>query len=323
VRDGFLAAWFEQPAGQRFEVDLYDTGQGSLEDIHARVVAKGTDVIVGPLQRDAVAALNNLGSDIPVLALNYLPAGDPSPTLVQFGLAIEDDVATLVQWLRQEGLARVMILHGPHDWAARVERALADQGLPAVASHLLPEMRTVPDAVGRAMHIEDSRARHAEVQRLMGMPLAFTPRSRTDVDALLALVDAVEITALVPALRFHYAQRIPAFATAQTLAGAGSGTLRAMDGYRVVDLPWQVPGDPGRRKLANAFQLEGNPFASMYALGADAFRLVDRVDPANRGAFTQLMGHTGVLTLLPDGRIRRELARLQVRGGQISLAGAR
>jgi len=55
----------------------------------------------------------------------------------------------------------------------------------------------------------------------------------------------------------------------------------------------------------------------MFALGADAFRMVDRIHPDNRGAFTQILGNTGVLTLSPDGRLHRELARMQVQRGQL------
>jgi len=252
-----------------------------------------------------------------VLALNYLAAGDPAPNLVQLGLAIEDDVATLAAWLREAGLERIMVLHGPHEWAVRVQQALTDQGMEPVARHLLPEMRTVTESVGTAMHIEASKTRHAEVERLMNASLTFMPRARSDIDAVVALVNAVEVTALVPALRFHYADRIPAFATAQTLQGANAATLRSMEGFRVVELPWQTPANPGQEMFAGAFSLAGNPFASMFALGADAFRMVDRIHPDNRGAFTQILGNTGVLTLSPDGRLHRELARMQVQRGQL------
>jgi hypothetical protein len=202
----------------------------------------------------------------------------------------------------------------------RVRQALKDQGVTPVDAYLLPDLRTVTEGVGTAMHIEASEARHAELQSLLGMPLQFRARSRSDVDAIVTLVNAVEVTALVPALRYHYADRIPAFATGQTLQGANESTLRAMNRFNVVELPWQIPGSPGYQALAGAFPLAGNPFASMYGLGADALRLVDRVHPDNRGGTTQILGNTGVLTLQADGRFSRELARMRVERGQLRLA---
>ncbi|MBX3705132.1 MAG: penicillin-binding protein activator [Pseudomonadales bacterium] len=326
IRDGFVAAYLEQAGALEqagpFTVAVYDTEGRALSVVYEQALAEGADLLIGPLQRERVAELNSLAPEVPVLALNYLGQEPPAPNLAQLGLSIEDDAATIATALRQQGIERVMVLHGPHDWALRVRQALDDMGLETVATHRLPDLRTITESVGRALDIEGSHARHTELQRLLGVPLQFAPRRRTDVAALVALVNALEMTALGPALRFHYAQDIPVYATSQTLQGAGTAALRAMEGMLVADLPWRAPGDPGYRMLADAFPVEGNPFASMYALGADAFRLVDRIHPANRATAPEMLGNTGVLTLQGDGRIRRELELMRVTRGSLT-PGAR
>jgi outer membrane PBP1 activator LpoA protein len=320
VRDGFMATYLEQRPAAPFTLAVYDTNGAALPTLYERAIADGADVLVGPLLRDEVSALNDIGPGVPVLALNYLGAGDPAPNVTQLGLAIEDDAATLAAWLHDAAYERVLILHGSHDWSTRVTQALAQHGVVPADSHLLPDLRTVTEDVGTALHVEESEARHAELQQLLGTPLLFRARSRSDIEAVVALVNSVEVTALVPALRFHYADRIPAFATAQTLQGASAGTFRTMNRFNVVELPWQAPGNPGFERMAAAFPLAGNPFASMYGFGADAFRLVDRVHPDNRRAFAQILGNTGVITLQPDGRWRRELARMRVERGALAPA---
>jgi outer membrane PBP1 activator LpoA protein len=322
VRDGFMSAWLGRPPEARFALAVYDTHGPAIATVYQQALADGAEVMVGPLQRDAVTALNELGPEVPVLALNYLGGSDPAPNLSQLGLAIEDDAATLAAWLRDEGRERVLVLHNGAEWTARVQQALADQGLPPADAYLLPDLRTVTESVGAALHLEESEARHAELQALLNTPLQFRPRSRSDIDAVLALVNALEVTALVPALKFQYADDLPAFATTQTLQGAGADTLRALNRFGVVEMPWKVPGETGYQAIADAFPLAGNPFASMYGLGTDAFRLVDRLDPTNRGTFTQILGNTGVLTLEPDGRWRRELARMRVERGRLSLVSS-
>jgi outer membrane PBP1 activator LpoA protein len=317
VRDGFMAAYLEQRPAAGFTVVVYDTNGVQLPTLYERAIADGADVLVGPLLRDEVTALNDVAPAVPVLALNYLGAGDPAPNVTQLGLAIEDDAATLAAWLRDAAYERVLILHGSHEWSTRVTQALAEHGIVPADSYLLPDLRTVTEDVGTALHVEESEARHAELQQLLGTPLLFRARSRSDIEAVVALVNSVEVTALVPALRFHYADRIPAFATAQTLQGASAGTYRTMNRFNVVELPWQAPGNPGFERMAGAFALAGNPFASMYGFGADAFRLVDRVHPENRRTFTQILGNTGVITLQPDGRWRRELARMRIQRGAL------
>jgi len=322
VRDGFIATYLEQPENERFALAIYDTEAAPISVIYEQALAAGAQVLVGPLRRETVAALNALNPELPVLALNYLGGEQPAPNLAQLGLAIEDDAASIAGWLADANLSRVMVLHGPHDWAFRVRQALGEQGIDAVATHALPEMRTITESVGAAMLIAESQSRHTELQRLLGTRVEFQPRRREDIDALIALVTAVELTALGPALRFHYAHQVPTFVTSQTLQGANPTTLRGLDGLNVVELPWLAPAAPGYAALADAFTLAGNPFASMYALGADAFRLTDRLGAGPRGGRVQILGNTGALTLMPDGRVQRELARMRVERGQLVTATA-
>lgn len=320
VRDGMLAAWLQEAESQRPRISVYDTGSAPLPELYARARVEGVQLIIGPLEREQVAALDALNPELPVLALNNLGTVPISPMLHQFGLAPEDEMASLAAWLRALGAERVLVLRGPHDWALRLERALAGQGLTSVGSYQIPELRTVTDTVGTALQIEASKARHAEIQRVTGLPLGYIPRARGDVDAIVALVDALEITGLVPALRFHYADRIPAFAPAQTLRGSNAGTLRAMAGFRVVELPWSLPDDEGRLGLGPLLPSETDPFAVMYAFGADALRMGDRVWRGARGPDSQTLGLTGGLQIDDDGRVQRDLARMTVARGQLSPA---
>lgn len=320
VRDGMLAAWLQEAENQRPRISVYDTGSAPLPELYARARLEGVELIIGPLEREQVAALDALTPELPVLALNNLGTVPISPMLHQFGLAPEDEMASLAAWLRALGAERVLVLRGPHDWALRLERALAGQGLTSVGSYLIPELRTVTDTVGTALQIEASKARHAEIQRVTGLPLGYIPRARGDVDAIVALVDALEITGLVPALRFHYADRIPAFAPAQTLRGSNVGTLRAMAGFRVVELPWSLPDDDGRLGLGPLLPSETDPFAVMYAFGADALRMGDRVWRGARGPESQTLGLTGGLQIDDAGRVQRDLARMTVAGGRLSPA---
>jgi uncharacterized protein len=315
VRNGFMAAWLELEPPARPRVTFHDTESADIASVLAAARAAGADLIIGPLQREQVAALNALTPEIPVLALNNLGTTPPAPQLHQFGLAPEDEMASLAEWLVDSGAERVLVLRGPHEWALRLERALEETGQKPVGSYLMPELRTVTDTVGSAMLIAASEARHAELQRITGLPLAFAPRARQDVDAIVTLVDGLEITALVPALEFHYADRIPAFAPALTLQGADETTLKVMEGFHVVELPWSLPGMTGQQDLLQAFSTGSGALASLYALGADALRMADRVWRGQRGQRSWTLGYTGSLMLEEDGRVRRTLARMEILGG--------
>jgi outer membrane PBP1 activator LpoA protein len=157
---------------------------------------------------------------------------------------------------------------------------------------------------------------------LLGEPLEFLPRARGDVDAIVALVTQIEASALVPALKYHFADEVPVYATSQTVRGADAAALRELEGFRVSELPWFTHEFASYQALRDAFGLDGSPFAALYALGVDAFRLTERTPRLLAGNNTAMLGSTGVLEFLPDGRIQRHLARTVVHGGKLVEANA-
>ncbi len=182
------------------------------------------------------------------------------------------------------------------------------------------DIKTITESVGRAMRVEASSARHASISKLLGLELEFLPRAREDVDAIVALVTNLEATALAPALRFHFANELPVYASSQSVRGSQSDALDALNGFRVSELPWQLFEDPLYTSMADVFALRNNPLAALYALGIDAFRVSDRLPAFTRSSSAHLLGSTGILSLRQDRRFHRELAwGVVIRGKLIAL----
>lgn len=322
VRDGFIASYLSNRDDVAYAVTVYDTAAEPMASLYERALAAGEQVLIGPLAKEAAVALNALDPEVPVLALNYLDDQIPAPALLQLGLAIEDEAYTLTGWLEDAGMHRLLLFHNREDWSARAMRAIRESWPGLLEVQTLEDIRTVTESVGVAMRVAESHRRRDELQALLGEPLEFSPRARGDVDAIVALVTSLEATALVPALRFHFAEGVPVFATSQTVRGMTTERMSTLNGFRVSELPWFVTGDPLFADLNGAFSLDGNLFVALYALGADAFRLADRLPLLLDGSMVGLLGSTGELTRLPDGRIQRELARTIIRGGSVHSAQA-
>ncbi|MFW6094511.1 MAG: penicillin-binding protein activator [Pseudomonadota bacterium] len=317
VRDAFIAAYLSRRDEVDYEIRIYDTAAAPLGTLYEQALVDGADVLVGPLRKETVAEMNGLEPEIPVLALNYLEEGRPASRMLQLGLAIEDDAASLRQWLQESGAERLVVFRNDDDWSVRASEALASSWQGPLHVQPLDSIRTVTEGVGAAMRVTSSRERHAALEKLLGTELEFVPRARADTDAIVALVTPVEANALVPALEFHFTDHLPVFATSQTIRGAGAERMATMDGFHVGELPWFVVQDGAYATLNRAFDLEGSAFVSLYALGVDAFRLADRLPGLAGGHFTELLGSTGELSLAADGRIQRRLARTQVRGATL------
>jgi len=323
VRDGFVSAYvysanLDSAAEAPLELLFYDTAREPIANVYEQALLDGVDLLIGPLAKQAVATLNGLNPEVPTLALNYLDvAATPSLNLLQLGLAIEDEADTMVARLLEDGAERLVVFHNYEDWSQRAVRRLSANWPFAVTVQPFVDVRTITESVGRAMRVEASEQRRDDLASLLGFELEFLPRARKDLDAVVALVNTIEANALVPALRFHFAQALPIYASSQSVRGARPEQLDELSGFRVSELPWYLSSDPLYRDMDGTFVLRGNPMSSLYALGVDAFRVSDRLPLLARGGTNQLLGSTGILSLDSSGRFVRELAWGVISRGQV------
>ncbi len=318
VRDGYIAAYLQESAQSAQQIIVYDTAAAPLPSLYERALLDEVDVLIGPLTKDEVAALSALAPSVPTLVLNYLDDGESAPgNVYQLGLAIEDEADTMVSRLLEDGAERLLVVHNDQDWSRRAAGRLASSWPYPVTLEFFPDVKTITESVGRAMQIDASLERRDELASLLGTELEFLPRARADLDAVAALVNTVEANALVPALRFHFAQGLPVYASSQTVRGATAQELGELAGFRVSELPWILFSDPIYQAMADVFLLQGNRFAGLYALGVDAYRVSGRLTLLAPGGAQQLLGSTGLLTLDGSGRFRRELAWGMIRRGRL------
>lgn len=317
VRDGFVVAYLQEPH-EDLRVSFYDTESAPVAQLYERLLVDQVDLVVGPLRKERVVELNALNPELPAVGLNYLEPEDvPSAQLVQLGLAIEDEAVSIARALRQTRARNLLVVHNYEDWSMRARRQLADSWSGTMTVQPLTDIRTVTEAVGNAMDVKESEERRDELSKLMGEQLEFLPRARQDVDAVVALVDNVEANALVPALRFHFADHLPVYACSQVVRGARRSQLNELDGFLVSELPWYLGGDKLYAEMKAPFSLVGDRFSSLDALGVDALRVALLLGSLPRNDTTALLGSTGALTLGADGRFHRELSWAVVRDGAL------
>ncbi|MCZ6618750.1 MAG: penicillin-binding protein activator, partial [Gammaproteobacteria bacterium] len=327
VRDGFISAYLQGPSSATpkqttdFRISVYDSTASPLAIVYERILADGVDLVVGPLSKRSLREFNDLNPELPVLGLNYLEdLEEPAQNLLQLGLAIEDEADTLVNRLLADGVDRLIIFHNGEDWSLRAVERLETHWPFHMTVQAFRDIKTITEAVGRAMHVDVSSERHVALSKLLDLELEFLPRAREDVAAIVVLVSNLEATALVPALKFHFADDLPVYASSQSVRGKQSDTLGPLDGFRVIELPWQLFDDPLYKAMAEVFTLPINPFAALYALGVDAFRVSDRLVAFTRNSSAHLLGSTGILSLDHQHRFRRELAwGVVIRGKLVAL----
>jgi uncharacterized protein len=166
----------------------------------------------------------------------------------------------------------------------------------------------------QVLRTDDSTARYQRIQATIGQKLEFEPRRRPDVQFIFAPSQPGAARLLRPQLRFHLAGDIPEY----TLGDAYDPHPTAnqeIEGVMFPDMPWMLD-DSGTvaevREAARAFSDPPARRGRLFAFGFDAFRIATALQ---RGQPIDPKGLTGTLSLDPQGRVRRELEWVRIKGG--------
>jgi len=322
IRDGFMAAYYQVPEQSRPRLRVYDSAAAPVGDVVAQAVAAGAEFIVGPLTREeVVAAADLLATRPPLLALNFLPSDRPAPErFYQFALSPEDDARAVARYISANGRRRGVVIVPEGDWGNRVAAAF-DEELRASGGYVLGQStynladKDYSAAIMQILRTDDSRARQQRIQATIGQKLEFEPRRRADIQFIFAPSQPTTARLLRPQLRYHMAGDIPTY----TLGDAYDPHPTAneeIDGVMFPDMPWMLGGDTlstdVRANLAQAYGDAGSRRGRFFAFGYDAMRIAGSL---RRNAPLDPQGLTGTLSIDPQGRVRRELQWVRIKGG--------
>ncbi|MGH8150889.1 MAG: penicillin-binding protein activator [Steroidobacteraceae bacterium] len=325
VRDGFMTGYYTGPASGRPRIRIYDTGGASIAQVVERASEDHADFIVGPLTRQAVAAAAGLtGPRPPILALNFLPAGESAPgAFYQFALSPVAEARQVARRIIADGHRHGIALVPWGDWGSRVLAAFqqelsADGGTLLETARFDPGLTDFGPAVTAVLGVDGSEARRRQLESLLGSKLAFEPRRRTDIDFIFEASETAPTARLLRGqLRFYLAGDVPAYATSDSFEPDPLAD-EDLEGLEFPDMPWMLGSglsDGVHAVAESAWPVEGPARGRLFAFGFDAYRLLNALRNAPAGAPISVEGLTGNLTLDAQRRVERQLEWAQMRGG--------
>lgn len=322
VLAGFMSAYYtETQRTDRPEIRVYDVGDNNaaIWAQYTRAVRDGAELIVGPLDKGAVAALaGHKQLPVPVLSLNYSERViDPPGNLYEFGLLPEDEARQAAERASLAGFDTALALAPEGEWGARLLEAfrarfegLGGQVLDARRYDETSADFSIP--IKDVLGIDSSEARYARLRSLLNRDLQFEPRMRPDADMLFMAALPRQARLLRPQLRFHYGADLPVYATSHIYTGVQDARAdRDIDGVIYCDMPWMLEGaNPKpelKTRLDRLFPLAGQQLARLTALGFDAYQVIHYLRRLDERAYERYAGLTGDLHMDDAGRIHREL----------------
>jgi len=331
VKRGFVDMARAHPAADNPTLYIYDIGADPTQASHyyKEAVAQGAQFIIGPLGAKAVRnVVRHADFTVPTLLLGLAPGGlarDPAKTPVyQFSLARTSEARQAADRAYLDGHTRAAILYPDSAFGARMRQAFARRwrhlgGLVVADGSYTPGANEFVQPVEKLLDITESRARTARLQKILHIPLTVTARRRQDIGCIFLVADAPDARLLKPQLNYDHADTLPVYSISSVFTGRSDPVYdRDLDGITFGDMPWMLVGN-GRMKrlratLPHAQRYDFTPLARLYAFGADADGLVDRLDRLSLGG-GRYNGLTGALSVKRDDVIRRHLVWAQFTKG--------
>lgn len=307
IRDGFLAA--QQQAGSSVKVDTIDTHQ--VKPIHLayqQAVAKGAQIIVGPLEKGAVVELARQVLPVTTIALNQVQSAR-NANLYQFGLSPQDEARQVAERAAQDGHHVALSIVPAGDWGNGVAQAFQQRWseLGGTISHTL------------RFRLQDSLAdKIKETLGISGSSHWISPKQRSqDFDVVFLAAPPAIARQIKPLLKFYYAGQVPIYATSFIYTGTPQPLQdRDLNGILFCDIPWILAAPPLALELAQKDPRNFAENSRLYALGIDAYRLTAQIKDLQASTGTYIQGVTGELYLAPKQQILRHLPWARFRNGQ-------
>ncbi len=311
VRDGFIAAYLEQPPASRPRLKIYDVIADTVGGAYQHAMQDGAGFVVGPLTKDDVAAIAPLsGGRTPVLALNFL--GDSikaAANFYQFALLPEDEARIVARRLVADGKLKGVVILPEGELGSRVGAAFADE-LTQLGGTVLDSGRyqsgrpDFTDVIKQTLQVRGAKGE--------------APTHRIDAAFVFVSGTPSATRLIVSQLKFHYAGDVPVYSTSDSFEPDASAN-NDLDGLFFPDMPWMVSGDSVttqiRDSVRGAWPSRTARRDRLYAFGFDAYRLVPALKAKTLNSSTEISGVTGRLRLDDHNRIRRDLDWAQVKGG--------
>ncbi len=322
IRDGFLAAWY-QDYQKDSEIKVYNANSLNIIEMYQQAIADGVEFVVGPLEKDAVNQLANLGElPVQVLALNRQEMDNIeniNPKLMQFALSPEDEAVQVAETAMSDGHKLALVITPDIPWGNRIADAFKKRWL-ELGGGILEQVyfesnsKDFGSPVKELLNINSSEQRGKDLRSRLGRKIHHVDRRREDADFIFTSAVPGDARQLFPQFRFHRGGDIPIYSTSHVFTGVvDTAKDTDLNNVMFLDMPWVL--DLTRQlsliqdSLNRNWNQEKSPYRRLYALGIDAYSLISKAGRLKVEKNSYLEGETGDLTIGENNIVKRKLRR--------------
>ncbi|EPL6453708.1 penicillin-binding protein activator [Providencia rettgeri] len=299
-------------------IKVFDTTGKQMPQLLEQAKNEGFNLVVGPLLKNDVQTIAQMGAPISVLALNELDSNQlqPRPNLCYFSLSPEDEAQNAAAYMKAQGKQMPLVLVTANAFGDRVAKAFAQgwqsKGGGAVLMQTFGSVPSLKESINRGAGI-----------RMVGTPV----NTESQLDGASGAIDSVyivatrdELTLIKPMIEMAISSRSrPALYTSSRSNQAGSGAdyRFEMDGVKFSEIPLLAGANNNLRKQAQQKLSNDYSLFRLYAMGIDAWSLANNYDKLQQAGQVRINGASGTLSTQANCVVFRELPWLQFKQGQV------
>ena len=280
-------------------VQVFDTSMNSVQDIIAQAKQAGIKTLVGPLLKqnlDVILADPAQIQGIDVLALNATPNSRAIPQLCYYGLSPEDEAESAANKMWNDGVRNPLVAMPQNDLGQRV---------------------------GNAFNVRWQQLAGTDANiRYYNLPADvtyFVQENNSNTTALYVVANPDELVEMkgyltnsAPNLRIYASSR-----SSSNTASSNPEFVAQMNGVQFSDIPFfKETNSPQYQKLAKTTGSEYQ-LMRLYAMGADAWLLINQFNELRQVPGYRLSGLTGILSAGTNCNVERDMTWYQYQDGAV------
>ncbi len=302
ILEGIMAAKYQRPDTA---IKVYDSAQGNIIEHYRQAVAEGAELVIGPMDKGQVDELASEQLPVPVISLNH----GKNPTLAnanlfQFALLPEDEARQAARQMLADGHSRVAAVAPKGIWGDRILRALEE---------------TLRQGGGELVAVGRFKARsndHSNVIKRALKPDPKTHVNRVDAQAVFIAAGPQEARLLMPLIKFHFIDSLPAYAISHVWSGYPDRSAnRDLNRLSLTEIPWLLGYAPDNAPKPSDLGETARHHPRLFAFGYDALATAPKLIQS-AGSAAKVPGLSGILTLDERNRIHRSLGWARFSRGQ-------
>lgn len=327
LKAGALAALDKQNINEAIFIDE----NLSTADIAAKLDQINPDFVVGPLLKaniDKLTAAETL-INIPTLHLNTFDGDTISLQHYYFALNPEHEVEQALEHFLAMGYQKPMLLAPENTNGQRLVDFFNQQW--QRYSETKPQIgfyennQDMPKTISSLLEVDQSKERIKTIKALFKQEVESETRSRSDIDVIYILGDAIETRLIKPYLDVNvstFSERIPLYASSKSHSKQIDSTDKGdLDGLYFTELPWMLNSQITQHNLREQYNLlwpeQADISQRLFAMAYDAVLVINDIRQLSLMPGNQFSGLSGKLSVNSNGHLQRVLDWAQYTNRQI------